>query len=707
MQGHQQIGTAIGGHMKRSHVMASKNVDPSERSITKIQAKRLADLTGLEPASFSGSLRELSEKWKWTIDPELFLFRKICGKVVKRDSVTGEEYPVPFATVYVEDTDCDLISYFPKGWQWGWHFPFNCRREVIAQTKTDKCGNFCVWIPRFDIDWVMRWRKARICFPLIFRRPSWRDLLPDIPELVDQRWPPIPQPDPGPLKSLVDLQPAIIEATGGALANRMIRKLRSEGSSTLGLRTKVLEERSLHARAFNAEMPPPLPTEFQDALAGQNRIAAKDVVPEEAIRTVIADKLGISVKEIADFNPRRFIGPFQRCVDIFLPDWQRIVDVPDISFRVGQDVDGDGTEETIYAESYFDVRWDETNIPDVTLVANARAKASAICNAPTVPCGNVPAILFAGFMPLTLPTYYDNTNGYAVRPNRPTTGTGRTPAQTPFCGNVQFYGCVDVQGAHYYRVLHSTNDGSSFAAVTGVAWNNYRSTGGAPIVIQADAAGWYAVHPVDGGGTTVSRSALEFPNLLMDWPTPTLGKQVLRLEIADATKTHIAFSPVIGVQTDNTAPDINVTRLGWKFAGEPDSALRNLLGMPCPTIRRGAAPQTIELVFSVAVSANHLRNARLDTSGCGGGAFTAVPDPSNHPDHWHGSVLDNTVLLYQRYRLDATALQGAYTFSCTATSRAMNPSGADGGNNVPPDWFYDPIYIYRAPSFGIAVVNVN
>ncbi len=37
----------------------------------------------------------------------------------------------------------------------------------------------------------------------------------------------------------------------------------------------------------------------------------------------------------------------------------------------------------------------------------------------------------------------------------------------------------------------------------------------------------------------------------------------------------------------------------------------------------------------------------------------------------------------------------------------MNPSGADGGNMVPPDWYYDPVYVYVTPYIQVAVVNSN
>jgi hypothetical protein len=38
---------------------------------------------------------------------------------------------------------------------------------------------------------------------------------------------------------------------------------------------------------------------------------------------------------------------------VLVPEWVPLVDVPDITFRVTQDVDGDGDEETIYSEGYY------------------------------------------------------------------------------------------------------------------------------------------------------------------------------------------------------------------------------------------------------------------------------------------------------------------------------------------------------------------
>jgi hypothetical protein len=691
---------------------AHKDLAPDQHKLGKIQARRLAALaTNVKAEELENrSIAQLVDQLKWRIDPELFLFRRICGRVVKKDPQTGIEYPVPFATVYVEDTDCNLISYFPHGWNWGWHFPYWCHREVIGTTKTDKCGNFCVWVPRFDIDWILRWRHERICFPILFRRPSIGDLI-DKNRVVGP-WPPIPGPDPGPLAELTHLPAANLEAIAGANAGKLAQRLvRAQAALSAGA-PNASSASLQHTRAFDHELPPPLPAEFHRALSGQQVVAAKTASAEDGVRAAVAAKLGLDdVKQIDGFSALRCIGPFWRCVDFYVPEWQRILDVPDITFRVTQDVNGDGTEETIYSEGYFDVRWDAGPLPDVTLVASHIAKESRICDTPIVPCGNAPAIRFAGFMELDGPTYFDATNGFALRPNRPS-HTGVTPpdaprgvAQTPFCWTLPLYGCVDLKNAQFYRVLQSADNGTTFSAVTGLAWNNYRAIGGGPIPITADANGWYEVNPHDAMMVVVPRNQLAFQSLILDWPTPSLGKTVLKLEIADGAKNVLASSPNVAIQSDNTAPTVVFSRLAWKFVGESDAALRNLLGIPCPTIHRGASPQDIEVVFEVNVAANHLRDASIGSSGCGGGSF--VLQPGALTSHWHTTPADNSVFLHGRYRLDHAALEGAYTFGCSANSRAMNPSGADGGNLLPTDWFYDPIYIYSTPSINVAVVNEN
>ena len=685
-------------------------VTPDRQRLTSIQTKRLAALANVDRTELEGlTLAQAGEKLRWIIDPELFLYRELCGKVVKKDPVTGVEYPVPFATVKVQETDCDLISYFPEASPWAWHFPIFCHRETIATVQTDQCGNFCVWVPRFEIEWILRWRELRLCFPVIFNRPTLNDLIPQpIPVKVPG------QPDPGPLQVLTSLPTATVEAIAGKSASALAEKVtRLQSTQTLGAPNRLTGD-LLNRRAFPAELPPPLPSEFHQALAGRGRsVAAAGASAAQGVRSAIALKLGLDPESdaLANFNPARFIGPFWRCIDIFLPEWQLIFEVPDITFEVTQDINGDGVQAVIYDDN-FGVNWNVNPTPSITLVASSIARETHVCETPDVPCGDEPAILFAGLMPLDNPAYFNETTGYVVRVNRPANGDGsvtpvpsdltRPAAETPFCETVQLYGCVNVSAdgvaAQYYRVMQSIDGGATFSAITGLSWNVYTFPGGLPVTITPDADGWYAVMP--------DPDAVQPARMVLDWPTPTLGLYTLKLEIGDGAKNVIGQSANVPIEVDNTAPSPNFTTLSWKFEGEPDSTLTSLLGLPCPIIKRGSTPKDIEVVFEVNVMANHLRNASIGVSGCGGGSFVLdTTFPGTKTSHWYTTPLDNTVLLAGRYKLSAKALDGCYSFVCDAVSRAMNPSGADGGNLVPPDWYEDVVYIYVVPSISVAVVS--
>jgi len=123
----------------------AQDIDPSSIALTTSQAQRLSKVSSIDVAELSGrTVKEISDKLGHRIDPQLLLFRRICGTVTKTDPVTGIAYPVPYATVEVEDTDCSLLGYFPSSSPWSWFFPFSCRREVIGTTTTDVCGRFCV-----------------------------------------------------------------------------------------------------------------------------------------------------------------------------------------------------------------------------------------------------------------------------------------------------------------------------------------------------------------------------------------------------------------------------------------------------------------------------------------------------------------------------------------------------------------------------------
>ena len=61
-------------------------------------------------------------------------------------------------------------------------------------------------------------------------------------------------------------------------------------------------------------------------------------------RKTLAARLNVDVKVLERFDPRQYIGPFFRCFDVWLPEWSLILDVPDITFRVTQDVNNDSTQ---------------------------------------------------------------------------------------------------------------------------------------------------------------------------------------------------------------------------------------------------------------------------------------------------------------------------------------------------------------------------
>lgn len=690
-----------------------QTVLPDQVVLNPIQQKRLAALAGIDEKEIAGkNIAQLSDQLKFRIEPHIFLFKKICGKVVKKDPVTGVEYPVPFATVIVEDTDCNGLIYHPINNPWSWHFPLFCTREKLATVKTDACGNFCVWIPLFDIDRILHWRRERFCFPIIFRRPILKDLVEKI------KWPPIPNPpDPGPIREFASLS-SVLNTIGGAKADTIKNKIARKESLTAFGAINTGNEEHLNERLFDHEVPPPLALNFRKAISGSNIIASRGASAVDAIRADIAGKLGFDPagKELADFDPANYRGPFYRCIDVFVAEWQYLFDIPDITFRVTQDTNGDGIEETIYSESYSDVRWDEENLSDIKLQASSIAKESRGCQTPSIPCGDAPDILFAGLMPLRNTDYFDDTTGYALRPNRPIPtglpgGTQYFPGdpqyvrpETPFLGALQFYGCVEVQNAVYYRIHQSVDNGATYTPVTGLGWNNFVLS--TPIPITADANGWYAVQPINPVTLSpVPRSSLEFSNLLLDWPTPLNAKSLLKIEIGNASKAHIAESSSVAIVSDNIRPSVILSKWAWKYEGESDASLRDLDAGNCPMIKRGIVPQNIELVFEVTVSSNHLRDASIGTAGCGDGSFAPIADAQNDPAHWYTTPGDNFIQLYQRYRLAAASRPGCYSFSCTANGRAMNPSGSDNGNLLPTDWFYNPVYSQTQYSISVAVVN--
>lgn len=707
-------------------------ISPDQIKLTPIQAERLGALNDVSPKDLVGmTVAQISEKFRFKIDPTLLFFRKICGKVVKKDPVTGIEYPVAYATVNVEDTDCSFLGYFPSASKYSWYFPFKCKREVIGTVKTDKCGNFCVYVPRWDIDWVVRWRKERLCFPVIFERPSLADILEEfIPrEVMPFPFPkPGPDPDPGPLLRLDRGQ--LLSSVGQNLGRDTARRLGS-ALSRLSLGASTVDAMNLlQSDAFETPLAPPLPVEFRmvdhsieprkEARGAAHRLTM------DGVRGSIGTRLKMNAEDLQQFDLRQFIGPFRRCVDIFVQEWVPIIDIPDITFSVTQDVNGDGIEETIYSEGFFKVRWDAGNLPPVKLIASPIAISIPECGEIIdIACGNTPAIYRAGRMPVRGDTtMYDPIAGYAVRPNRPhPSGNPLDPlpnpdAQSPFYGVVPIYGCVDVgANATQYRVLDSYN-GGPFLPVLNQAWWVTRLDPTGTITqyqyVTSDPNGWYGIVIPKGANP----NDWEPPKLVLDWNTYQFGngKHVLKIELGSG---GIPLAPqpatdTVAFNVDNAYP---TTSFQVEYRKNGVGSFLPLT-FPCPVVNRGAAPQSLEFRVTFSASANHLRNIALGGGGCGGGEITYVsgapadwfPAPLPNPTgvaHWHETPNDNSVAITAFFNLDAGALQGTYSFSAWAASRALNPAGGDAGHLQTPMYEYDPGDIHVTPSFSFSVINAD
>lgn len=430
----------------------SPHARPDAQPIVLLQAERLSALTGVPVKRLVGrTIRELRGELEFDIDLTHLLFRRVCGQVVKHNQATGLDEPVPYATVYIEDTDLTLFGYFPEGSKWWWPFPLRSRREVIATCRTDDCGNFCCWIPRFDIDYIKTWRVERHCYPIIFRKPTIADLLDDIEGAIPERLPVgPPEPDPAPFELTAhadhgarrDLPVQL--SVSATIADRPAKPLPDGvhldaahiGSLDAVLGTNISSDLLplLANRRFGG--PAREPVDVMDRPAFPDRVnppmsETLAALLDRKRHPELAEKYGIDPKLLERFRPERHLGPLVRCWWELVPEVTTIVDVPDITFRVTQDVNADGVEETIYSESFFDVRWDSGPIPDVTLYADPIAFSAPFCRPPVGPHSCATAqIIQAGEMPVINPPsppgfpYLDPTSGYVA-------ATGRGPLVGP------------------------------------------------------------------------------------------------------------------------------------------------------------------------------------------------------------------------------------------------------------------------------------
>lgn len=684
---------------------AINKLTPDRQPIKPLQAQRLAALTGLKAETFvNKTVADLSEKLKWQIDFRYFLFRRICGKVVKTDPATGIDYPVPGATVHVWDTDCSFLGLFPVESPWAWLFPIFCHKEEIGTATTNACGEFCVWVPRFEIDWMLRWRLERHCLWDLLVKPNLSDLLKHL-ELIPKPGPG-PDPDPGPLLARnPNLVSQIATFAGLDVANRV----QAIAQSSLISHRSTEIEAALARRVFDRPLPPPIPTALNEL-----HCAFLKEGPRALAAHVGADRE-------YQLDLKRYVGPFLRplCWYEIKTEWQPLLDIPDITFTVTQDVDGDGTQEDIYSEGFFDVRWNAGDISPVTLHASQIAVASPLCGSmPDIDCaetGQGAGIKGVSLMQVN-PGYIDPATGYAIRPNRPhpdgllhgSSFSLADPAATaPFLGTLLLRGCNQMPNAAFYRVLYKHNGGPEVPFLN-LSWPIFRPLGSPPTWINpVDGNGWYSILP-DPGNWTI-------PYLLLAWPSYAFqpGTYELRVELANAGKNNLAYSNPIHLNVDNSSPVGSITTLKWRKVG--DTSWTDL-PLACPTVRRPVGTD-IEFQVTWQASSNHLLYTQLLAGGCGSStAILSLQKPSAMatPDetaataeHWYVAEGDNAATKTAVYRLNYSAApsnEGAYTFWVNAYSRGIDPSHATG---YVADWNYNVLWVGGTVYLkSVAVVNL-
>lgn len=667
-------------------------VTPDDWQVTERQLTHIQTLADDVPSDLAGATAlDVRDQLEFAIDPDLLGFRQVCGRVVTHDPATGEYHPVPNATVHVEDTDCSFLSHFPSDLGYGWFFPFDCTRETVATTTTNECGEFCVYVPLWDIDRVLDFRRERVCLPEIVR-PRIRDVLerPEVfPEPVNPPEPrPQPRPDPGPGR-LFD--PGAFERTAELVGEDVALRL---GAGTERGDFGDLEPEAatlLDQPAFPEPPEPPLPEGF----------LRPD--PEERLE-LLGDELPVDPDVIAAIDPDRLVGPFLRCRDVFVPEWRTFVDVPDITFRVTQDIDGDGTRETIYSEGFFDVRWNEEGSTNVDLVAGDAANSIPTCDGLTpenVEC-ETPSIESIGLLPARTPIYDDGT-GYARRINRPKlpgSSSGRPDGTAPFAGTLQLHGCHRFEEASYYRVLYSYEGGPE-RPFTGHEWH-VPAIGRDPVHVQPSVTdGWYPILDVpyleSYYGEELNDNPLLFPYWVLNWNTRGYrnGSYEVRLQLGDSNMDPLSTtSPSSAITVDNRAPNLDIGGLVWGPTSEPPEAWDNEITESCPRIERPPG-EDIGIKVTFRAWGKHFRSVEASAHGCGRNPTLVQPSSgsgqSNRYSYWHESVGDRSHKRTVVFEVPAGYQQGAYRIRLRGVSRAFNPAG--GGRGPSTNWEYDTDYI--------------
>jgi hypothetical protein len=340
-----------------------------------------------------------------------------------------------------------------------------------------------------------------------------------------------------------------------------------------------------------------------------------------------------------------------------VPQWSPVLDVPDISFEVTQDVNGDGQQEVIYSEGLFEVRWDASSIADVVLRADAIAVTSTSCDIPDVNTGGDVAILFASNYPLQVAgnpsDYHDGVSGYAKLPNRPDAdgvpgGTRTEPAHAPFVGSFYLMGNAERPGATHYRVHHQVDGGAAsylggaFGPLMKVVGTTLQQLVVTPVdgsvvpdraaLGRLDAGG----HP--GAGQRGRRSSAQLPPRVR-------GRGAGRGDHAGGQQRDAGGQPADrrrrGRRSSSRRSSGATRRCRW-----PGKRWRSAIVRWSPA----RANRRVQFRLALRVSADHLRDFSVGASGCGpAGGPTLITDgrdglpvaAADAAAHWYRDANDN------------------------------------------------------------------
>ena len=625
--------------------------------------------------------------------------RRVCGRVVRRNPVTGEICSVPGATVRVLDVDFHFFWWYPyPGLPWCWLFPFRPRREEIATTKTDECGRFCVDIPYFDIDSILRWRLRFRCLWETLKWPRVIDAIdlgikPDLrvyrelerlPEL-EPKPRPGPWPGPGPLEPTIPVPREAMQRTEeeeAANPDSAIFRAPPIAERLSDFYTKPQFDPAREAVLAKRGLFEPIePTELSvlEQPAFPKLIAPPALPDDEMLLKILPDKEMLPALRLA--YP---IVRLLRCWAEIVPRWHVFLDVPDIVFKVEQDVDGDGALETIYDQGYFDVNWNLTE-PTMNVVIEAWENAICVpCGPPYQPCTKTGIV---GINEMPVDPIYRNAQGYAIRVNRPKPNGARPDAKTPFCRTLRLVGCPSYGTAVYYKVFYSYEGGpeTHFAE----SWYVYNVSAGAPHHVKPDANGFYEVltPPND-----------YFPyHTLINWRTHNYANGRYSVRLALYNKAHNPIGPKlpsINVAIDNSRPSrVDFMRLRWRVVS-PHTGGWNNLPLYCPIVRRPAGAD-IELEIQYNVASTHLRDYIVRFRGCG-----QTPLATWNHAYWHHNVSDNNRVDIWTVPVPGTTPQGGYYFYLEGRSRAFNAVGGLASN-----WYFDPLHIYRGRTQTVVILD--